>query len=212
MYSKHFSTLVFLQSILIFLLLATACTAQAVTLTADIGSISTPNPDHTAIVSISETPPIPYFTPTVAVPADLLTSLQIIVTAIETNQPKMLNSLIGDEGVAAGGFAQEMNFNGFNNSEGIVEAFTAALNESEPICVGFAPFIGALPDKAVVVYRGINFDWSRFGFSPSNRGNSMTLQLFKLADGWRLVYITPLNPERDLLPILGPLQDCPAPS
>lgn len=145
---------------------------------------------------------------TATIPPDLIANLQVVVTAIETNQPEMLRSLIGDEGVAVGGFAQGLDYKGYNNSDAIVEVFTEALEQSTLICEGFVPYIGALPDKAILVYRGLKLDWSQFGFSGTN-SDGMSIQLFNMPDGWRLVYITPFNFERDL-PLLGTLQACPA--
>jgi hypothetical protein len=145
--------------------------------------------------------------PTATTPADLLAAAQTVVTAIETNQPEMLRLLIDEEGVAPGGFAQGVNLKGYNNADEIVAAFDEALNQSIPICEGFVPNAGTLPDKATFVYRGMEFDWSQYGLSGTNSGG-MTLTLFKLSEGWRLIYITPFDFKLDL-PILGPLQECP---
>jgi len=146
--------------------------------------------------------------PTGTTSPDLIATVQILITAIETNQPEMLRSLIGDEGVAVVGFGQGANFKGYNNADEIVAAFTEALDQSMPICEGYVPDAGTSPDKAILVYRGVKFDWSRFGLSGSSSDGSMTLQFFKLPEGWRLVYITPFNVE--WVPQLGTLQDCPA--
>ena len=145
--------------------------------------------------------------PTATIPPDFITNVQIVVSAIEANQPEVFHSLIGEEGVAVGGFAQGLDFKGYDNSDEIVEAFSEALDQSTPVCEGFFPYIGGLPDKAIIVYRGINLDWQRFGMSGSN-SDAMTIQLFKLPEGWRLIYLTPLKLERDL-PLLGTLQACP---
>ena len=142
-------------------------------------------------------------------PADLLAAAQIVVNAIETDQPEMLRELIGDEGVAPGGFAQGVNLKGYNNADEIVSAFEDALEESTPVCEGFLPSAGTLPDKAILVYRGLSLDWNRFGLGDNSPDHAMTLQLFKLPEGWRLVYITPLDLEWGLSH-LGSLQDCPA--
>lgn len=42
-----------------------------------------------------------------------------------------------------------------------------------------------------------------------NNSNAVTIQLFKLPEGWRLIYLTPLDLARDL-PNMGPLHNCPA--
>ena len=145
--------------------------------------------------------------PTGITPLDLLENVQLVIAAIETNQPEMLRSLIGKEGVTVGGFAQGLNFKGYNNADEIVTAFAEALDKTTPVCRGFVPDAGALPDKAILVYQGLKFDWSRFGLTGTNSDSSMTFQFFKLPEGWRLVYITPFDFELDL-PMLGPLQDC----
>lgn len=193
MQDKLFSLVVHIRGVLLLALLSAACTIQRLTPTLDIGTTSTPTMLSPA--------------PTLILSSNLLASLQTTVVAIETNQPTMLRSLIGEEGVAVGGFAQELNFKGYNNADEIVEAFTMALSQSQPICKGFVSYAGALPDKAILIYQGIKFDWSQFGLSQISATDSMTLQLFKLSDDWRLVYITPFDLESDL-PILGPLQDC----
>lgn len=192
-----------------------ACAPQRFGTTPDLGT--SPAPAVVLIVTVPDTKatvlasPVPTITlpplPTGTMPADLLAAAQIVVTAMETNQPEMLRSLIGDEGVAAGGFAQGAKFKGYNNADEIVAAFDQALDQSTPVCKGFVPYIGALPDKAIVVYRGLDFDWSQFGLSGKN-ADGITFQLFKLAEGWRLVGITPFDFEWGL-PILGPMQDCP---
>ena len=145
--------------------------------------------------------------PTATIPPDFIANVQIVVSAIEASQPEVFHSLIGEEGVAVGGFAQGLDFKGYDNSDEIVEVFSEALDQSTPVCEGFFPYIGGLPDRAIIVYRGINLDWQRFGMSGSN-SDAMTIQLFKLPEGWRLIYLTPLKLERDL-PLLGTLQACP---
>jgi hypothetical protein len=147
--------------------------------------------------------------PTPTIPADLLTAVQIVVNAIEANQPEQLRTLIGDEGVAPGGFAQGVDLKGYNNADEIVSAFDEALDRSNPICEGFVTYMGALPDKVILVYRGVKLDWSRFGFSDNGPDHAITLQLFNMPEGWRLVYITPFDFEWGP-PILGPMQDCPS--
>src|SRR5688572_20428110 len=145
--------------------------------------------------------------PTPTTPADLLAAVQIVVKAIETNQPEMLRPLIGEEGVAPGGFAQGVDLKGYNNADEIVSAFDTALDRSNPVCEGFVPYMGALPDKATLVYRGMKFDWSQWGLSGTSAGGT-TLTLFNMPEGWRLIYITPFDFEWGP-PILGPMQDCP---
>lgn len=154
-------------------------------------------------------PPAPFAVSTTAASADLLAAAQIIVTAVETNQPELLRALIGDEGVAPGGFAQGVDLKGYNNADEIVSAFSDALAESTPVCEGFLPNAGTLPDKAILVYRGLNLDWNRFGLGDNSPDHAITLQLFNMPEGWRLIYITPLDLGWGLAH-LGPLQECPA--
>jgi hypothetical protein len=161
----------------------------------------------TAVTSIPHTS-ASYAGPAATLSPGLLDAAQVIFTAIETNQPEMLRILIGDEGVAAGGFAQGVDLKGYNNADEIVAAFDDALDRSTHICEGFVPNMGTLPDKATLVYRGMEFDWSQFGLSGTSAGG-MTLTLFKMPEGWRLTYITPFDFEWGP-PILGPMQDCPA--
>lgn len=82
--------------------------------------------------------------PTVTIPPDFIMNVQTVVYAIEANQPEVFHSLIGEEGVAVGGFAQGLDFKGYDNSDEIVEAFADALAQSTPICEGFLPYVGGL--------------------------------------------------------------------
>jgi hypothetical protein len=153
------------------------------------------------------TPTLSSAVPTVILPADFVENVQIVVEAIQAKDPELFRSLIGEKGVAVGGFAQGLGFKGYNNTDEIMEAFTRALDHSAPVCKGFFSYVGGLPDKAILVYQGINFNWERFGMS-GNESDGMTLQLFKLPEGWKLVYVTPFDFEKDVAS-LGPLQACP---
>lgn len=142
---------------------------------------------------------------------DLHAPVQTVVTALETDRPELLRALIGQEGVAVGGFAMGMAFHGSNNADEIVAAFADALARTTPVCEGLDPYAGTGPDKAILVYRGVELDRRRFGLGGEDE-DAMTLQLFKLEAGWRLMFITPLDLEfayQDLG--YGPLQDCPTP-
>jgi hypothetical protein len=204
-------------TLLIVLSISQGCALQSSPATPVLGVLPTPTGIPTLTSSIPKTPTLSSPEPTITLPAvptattlaNLLTAAQIIVTAIETNQPEMLRSLIGEEGVAVHGFLKPVGFKGYNNSDEIVAAFDEALNQSTPVCEGFVPNAGTLPDKATLVYRSLEFDWSQFDLSGTSSAG-MILRLFKLAEGWRLVHITPFDFEVDL-PILGPLQGCPAP-
>lgn len=194
------------QYVFLLVMFTAGCTLQTATTT------PTAIPTITPLVLETATLPPPTSTllvlPAATTPPDLIANLQVIVTAVETNQPEMLRSLIGGEGVRADGFAQGEGFKGYNNADEIVTAFAETLNRSKPICEGFVSYIGALPDKAILVYRGIEFDWNRFNLSGNSSGG-MTLMLFRLPEGWHLVGITPFDFEWGS-PILGPLQGCPS--
>lgn len=99
-------------------------------------------------------------------------------------------------------------YEGYNNADEIIAAFSDALDKSQPTCVGFVPDAGTLPDKVILVYRGITLDWSRFDLRGGD-SDGVTIQLFKLPEGWRLVYITPFDFVADL-PNIGSLEDCPS--
>jgi hypothetical protein len=139
--------------------------------------------------------------------SDLTEAARTVVTAIDQKRPDLLQSLIGDEGVAALGFASGASYKGYNNSEEIISAFSTALQDAQPVCAGFVPDAGTLPDKAIIVYRDLPIDWSGFGLK---RGASegVTIQLFNLEEGWHFVYITPFDFGSDSRS-LGPLEDCP---
>lgn len=139
--------------------------------------------------------------------SDPTESARVVQRAILQDRPELLRQLIGDEGVAALGFASGASYRGDNNADEIVSAFADALEGSEPACVGFVPDAGSLPDKAILVYRDLPIDWSRFGLDARSSAG-MTIQLFNLEERWQFVYITPFAFETDL-PIIGPLQDCP---
>jgi hypothetical protein len=138
---------------------------------------------------------------------DLAESARVVQKAIADDRPELLRPSIGDEGVAAVGFASGTNYMGHDNSDEIVAVFSDALEASEPVCVGFVPDAGALPDKAILDFRDLPIDWTRFGLDGQG-SEAVTIQLFKLEGGWQFVYITPFAFEADLA-IIGPLQDCP---
>lgn len=200
--NRHFFTLVHFQAALLLALFTLGCIPQmfpstptdSVVSTVTHSNLETPTSTVSAVATGTMLP-------------GLIEAAQIVINAIETTQPDLLRSIIGDKGVAVVGFGQGVNFKGINNSDEIVSAFADVLPQSTQICEAFAPQFGTLPDKAILVYRGIKFDWSKFGLSESSSDDSMTLQLFKLPEGWRLVYITPFNSE--WVPQLGPLQECP---
>lgn len=132
----------------------------------------------------------------VAPPSDLTGSVQIVQRALAENRPDLLRALIGDEGVAAAPYAVGAQYEGHDNSDEIVAAFSDALERSKPACVGYDPQAGSLPDKAILVYRGLSLDWSRFGLSGVDSAGA-TIQLFHLPEGWRFVYITPFDLQAD---------------
>lgn len=202
--NRRFFTVVRFQAAILSMLFAIGCIPQTPIPNTSVPTIVVPSSTLLNLETPTGTLPA---VATGTISPELIEVTEIILTAIETNQPDMLRSIIGDEGVAVVGFAQGAKFKGFNNSDEIVAAFADALPESTPICEGFAPESETLSDKAILVYQGIKFDWNKFGFSESNSDGRMTLQLFKLPDGWRFVYITPLNPE--WISHLGPLQECP---
>jgi hypothetical protein len=142
-----------------------------------------------------------------AATSDLMPNIEIVQRAINEDRPELLRSLIGDEGVTASGFATEFNYKGNNNADEIITAFSDALDRSEPVCAGFLPNAGSLPDKAILVYRDLALDWSRFDLSKSN-ADGMTIQLFKLSEGWRFVVMTPFDFDSHS-EITGSFQDCP---
>lgn len=178
----------------------TSTTEVALTQTVTFPDRASPAPTDTVPVVPSPT-----------IPADLLAAVQIVVNAIEGKQPEMLRPLIGKEGVAPGGFAQGVDLKGYNNADEIVAAFGDALGRSNPVCEGFVSYIEALPDKAILVYRGVKLDWGQFGFGDNGPDHAVTLQLFNMPEGWRFVYITPFTLEWGLAH-LGTLQACPATS
>lgn len=133
--------------------------------------------------------------------------IEVVQRALSEERPDLLRSLIGEEGVAVAGFATGFEYTGHNNADEIVAAFSEALARSEPVCAGFVPNAGSLPDKAILVYRDIALDWSRFDLGGED-AEGLTIQLFRLPEGWRFVVMTPFD--FDVHPdILGPLQDCP---
>jgi hypothetical protein len=145
--------------------------------------------------------------PPEAAPASLAESAQIVGRALGEERPELLRRLIGDEGVAAAPFAVGAQFAGHDNSDEIVALFSEALGRGRPACLGYDPEAGTLPDKAMLIYRGLAIDWSRLGLEGVE-SDGMTIQLFKLPEGWRMVYITPFDLEAGAS-YLGSLQDCP---
>ncbi|MDQ3006061.1 MAG: hypothetical protein M3R47_11870, partial [Chloroflexota bacterium] len=129
-----------LTILLIVLFIGQSCGAIAPTATFSATNslkptVTLPHPKTPIPPSQAPTRTMPVV-PTATTPPDLIANLQTVVTAIETNQPEMLRSLISEQGVAAGGFAQDAQLKGYNNSDEIVAAFTEALDQSTPVCEG----------------------------------------------------------------------------
>lgn len=146
--------------------------------------------------------------PPATIEPDLMQAVQIVQNALAENHPDLLRSIIGDEGVAVQGFAMGAGYEGHNNSDEIVAEISEALEISLPTCIGFLQNAGSLPDKAILVYKGLQLDWNYFGIERED-SDGATIQLFEFPEGWRLVYITPFDFEVDL-PVIEPLRDCPA--
>jgi hypothetical protein len=122
-------------------------------------------------------------------------------------QPDMISDVIGQNGVQFWSYATGADFLGYNNAEFIITELRKGLTNTSPQCLGYNPDFGTQPDKAIIFYKDINFDWSNLGFEE-NKSDIVGFQFFRMEQGWELVYITPI-PVEFWPELREPLIECP---
>lgn len=120
---------------------------------------------------------------------DLSSVMQWMTSLMKDKEPMRINPLIGSSGTVFAPYAIGAQPKGSNNSNEIVKALETALRISEPVCIGYDPNFGTLPDKAIIYFQGVTFEESQVGVTNENVTG---FQFFKLQDGWELIFITPI--------------------
>jgi len=111
---------------------------------------------------------------------------------VSHNEPNMIANVIGKTGTKFGYFGMGANPIGYNNSEVIVTELKKGLEGSSPKCLGYNDRdMGTLPDKAIIIFKGINFDWECLSMSkPEN--DTVGFQFYLSDEKWELIWITPM--------------------
>lgn len=159
--------------------------------------IAAPQPSVPAIAVTIEAATLPPIQAT-KTPEPLLDRLDFISVArwvsfsISHNQPDMIADVIGENGTRFLPFAIGAEPLGYNNAEIIINELRKGLVGSSPQCLGYNDKDwGSLHDKAIIIYRGINFDWVGLGMDePEN--DMVGFQFYDYGGGWELIWITPM--------------------
>lgn len=126
---------------------------------------------------------------------DLDSVIAWLANAIQNKQPAQVGDLVGENGVAfvlkwPGGVALP----GYNNRALIERQLEKALIDSEPVCYGYVPDYGSLPNKALVLFQGLNMDWDTFGGESFTNSDLVGFSFFQFDQGWDLVHILKVDP------------------
>ncbi|MBE3143293.1 MAG: hypothetical protein IMZ61_05130 [Planctomycetes bacterium] len=166
-------------------------TIVAATLSAIPSATSVPSPTNVPVLTLTPDS----IRPSVQLDrSDFPSVVQWVSFSIGQNQPVMISDVIGQNGAQFWRYATGGVFLGHNNAEIIVTELKKGLINSSPQCLGYNPDFGTEPDKAIIVFKDINFDWSNLGFGE-NKSGIVGFQFFRMEQGWELVYITPIPVE-----------------
>lgn len=139
---------------------------------------------------------------------DLSSVIEWVTYSVKYKEPSRLAPLIGQHGTGFAEFGTGVEFVGFDNSDLIVEELKKTLQDSEPICLGYNAVFGSRPDKAIIVFQGIDFDWPKLGLSGAQGSDTVAFQFFQFDESWEFVVITPILTE-EALKMTAPLVQCP---
>lgn len=120
--------------------------------------------------------------------------LACLVYAIFEQQPWLLRDLIGPDGCAFAPYATESEMPGGNNGEEIADETGRALINSDATCLGYSVIKYGQPDKAIIYWLGLNYDWGRLHLGDY-AAPTTAFEFFLLDDGWRLCFIGPVPDE-----------------
>ncbi|MCX6054298.1 MAG: hypothetical protein NTZ74_05160 [Chloroflexi bacterium] len=141
---------------------------------------------RTPVIFITENPEL------VLDQSDFKSVVEWFSTSINKNQLNMITSIIGENGVEFMSFGQGAIPLGYNNSEEIITEIQKALNNSSPKCIGYNDTdFGSEPEKAIIIYSGVNFDWKKLGIDQSGN-DTVGFQFYKNENVWDLIWITPI--------------------
>jgi hypothetical protein len=122
--------------------------------------------------------------------SDFISVAKWVSYSIIQNHPEMIADVIDKQGIKFWYFATEPpSFNTFD-SNSVANELKKGLVGSSPQCLGY--YIEEYsPDKATIIYKGINFDWAGLGMDkPDN--DTAGFQFYQSDDVWNLVFITPM--------------------
>lgn len=125
---------------------------------------------------------------------DVQQVLACLVYAIFEQQPWILRDLIGPDGCAFAPYATESETPGGNNGEEIAIETEQALINSDATCLGYSVIKHGQPDKAIIYWLGLNYDWQRLHLGDY-AAPTTAFEFFLLDDGWRLCFIGPVPDE-----------------
>lgn len=180
-------------------------TMVAATLSAIPSVTSTPFPTSSASVqTISPEPVIPSIQ---LDRSDFLTIVQWVSFLIIHHQPEMISDVIGQNGAQFWPYAIGGKFLGYNNAEFIVKELENGLTNASPLCLGYDPDFGTQPDKGIIFFKEINFDWYNLGFGDEP-SKIVSFLFFRMEQGWELVFISPV-PDEFWLELKDTLRECP---
>lgn len=141
-------------------------------------------------------------------PGDLTSVLEWLNYAIYSNQPALVADMIGEHGLVFAPYAVGVNLPGRNNREEVLPEIEKGLQNADPVCLGYDPLFGRGPDKAIMVFQGLNFDWPAVGLAASPE-DAVALQFFRYEQSWELVLVVPLSLDWELPILSNQLQPCP---
>lgn len=114
-----------------------------------------------------------------------------MVYAIFEQQPWMLSELVGPAGCAFAPYATEAETPGAHNGEEIAIETEAALANADATCLGYSVVANGYPDKAMVYWLGLNYDWERLHLGEYAAPTTV-FEFYMGHSGWELVFIAPV--------------------
>jgi hypothetical protein len=125
--------------------------------------------------------------------SDFASVVQWLNYMMNHKKPEMITALVGSNGTRLLSYGVGADPLGYNNADEVFKILEESLVRSEPACHGYNPNFGSLPDKGIIYFRGINFNWQERGVSTDGVKDNMSgFQFYKQDQGWELTWITPI--------------------
>jgi hypothetical protein len=137
---------------------------------------------------------------------DAGTTMAYLVYLLFHEQPWMIADLVDREGCAFAPYGTEAQPPGRNNGEDIAIETEQALIDADATCLGWYSIANGMPDKAVMYWMHLNYDWQRLGLGDQ-ASEFTAFEFFKTDEGWSLEFICPVPDE--LVPDGSELLPCP---